>query len=136
MTGLTQIFEYSPPCTTFENITDKQIHHAIKRLKPYKGMGPDQHSNSLYTHCHELLVPHLGPYYRTTFNLKHYPSRWKYSTTAVLRKPDKPNYSLPKAYCPITLLNMIGKILSSIISEDLVHLSETQNLLPANHFGG
>src|ERR1700691_1359314 len=68
--------------------------------------------------------------------LKHYPEGWKTSTTPVLRKPNKPDYSLPKAYRPITLLNTIAKTLSSIISEDLVHLAETHNLLPANHFGG
>jgi len=129
-------FEYPDPCATFQNVTDQQIHRAIKRLKPFKGTGPDHHSNSLYIHCRSLLVPHLGPYYRATFDLKYYPPGWKYSTTAVLRKADKPDYSLPKAYRPITLLNTIAKILSSIVAEDLVHLSETHNLLPSNHFGG
>jgi ribonuclease HI len=134
--GIAPDYEYPPPCTAFQNITDEQIHRAIKRLKPYKGTGPDQQSNSLYKNCRELLVPHLGPYYRATFDLKHYPAKWKHSITDVLRKPDKPNYSLPKAYRPITRLNTIAKILSSAVSEDLVHMSETHNLLPANHFGG
>ena len=129
-------FEYPDPCATFQNVTDQQIHRAIKHLKPYKGTGPDRHSNSLYIQCRELLVPHLGPYYHATFELKFYPPGWKYSTTAVLRKADKPDYSPPKAYRPIMLLNTIAKILSSIVAEDLVHLSETHNLLPTNHFGG
>jgi hypothetical protein len=129
-------FNYPPPCSTFQNVTDAQIHRAIKRLKPYKATGPDQHSNSLYIHCRELLVPHLGPYYRATFDLKYYPEAWKTSTTPVLRKPNKPDYSLPKAYRPITLIKTVAKVLSSIVSEDLVHLAETHNLLPANHFGG
>jgi ribonuclease HI len=130
------LYDYPPPCTTFQNVTDAQIHRAIKRLKPFKGTGPDRQSNSLYIHCRELLVPHLGPYYRATFDLKFYPEAWKTSTTPVLRKPNKPDYSLPKAYRPITLLNTIAKILSSIVSEDLVHLAETHNLLPPNSFGG
>ena len=129
-------YDYPPPCTTFQNVTDAQIHRAIKRLKPFKGTRPDQQSNSLYIHCRELLVPHLGPYYRATFDLNYYPEDWKTSTTPVLRKPNKPDYTLPKAYRPITLLNTIAKILLSIISEDLVHLTETHNLLPPNSFGG
>jgi hypothetical protein len=78
----------------------------------------------------------LPRHYHATFNLKYYPPEWKYSTTAVLHKADKPDYSLPKAYRPITLLNTIANILSSIVAEDLVHLSKTHKLLPANHFGG
>src|SRR5882762_1979832 len=54
----------------------------------------------------------------------------------ILCKPNKPDYSLLKAYRPITLIKTVAKVLSSIISEDLVHLTETHNLLPANHFGG
>ena len=134
--GIDPDYQYPPPCAAFDNITDQQIHRAIKRLKPHKGTGPDRHSNSLYIHCRKLLVPHLGPYYRATFNLKYYPKEWKTSTTAVLCKPGKPDYSLPKAFRPITLLNSIAKILSSIVSEDLVHLAETHHLLPDNHFGG
>jgi hypothetical protein len=61
--GIDPNFQYPPPCTAFQNITDQQIHQAIKRLKPYKGTGPDHHCNSLYIHCCELFVPHLGLYY-------------------------------------------------------------------------
>jgi hypothetical protein len=133
--GINPNFQYPLPCTTFQNVTDQQIHRAIKWLKPYKGTGPDRHSNSLHIHCRKLFVPHLGPYYRATFNLKHYPKGWKTSTTSVLRKPDKPDYTIPKAHRPITQLNSIAKILSSIVAEDLVHISETHKLLPANYFG-
>jgi len=129
-------FNYPPPCSAFQNVTDAQIHRAIKRLKPYKATSPDQHSNSLYIQCRELLVPHLGPYYHATIELKYYPKAWKTSTTPILRKPNKPDYSLPKAYHPITLIKTVAKVLSSIVSEDLVHLTATHNLLPANHFGG
>ena len=31
---------------------------------------------------------------------------------------------------------MIAKTLSSVISEDLVHMAKMHHLLPANHFGG
>jgi len=82
------------------------------------------------------LRPHLSSYYRAMFDLKHYPTKWKSSTTAVLQKPGKPDYSWPKAYRPIALNKTIAKTLSSIVSEDIVHLSETHHLLPANHFGG
>ena len=33
-------------------------------------------------------------------------------------------------------MNMIAKLLSLIVAEDLVYLMEKHALLPANHFGG
>ena len=48
----------------------------------------------------------------------------------------KANYNAPKSYCPITLYNTMGKLLTAIMMEDMVHLAEKHHLLPANHFGG
>jgi hypothetical protein len=100
-----------------------------------KAPGPNQISNSVYTHCTDILVPYLGKLYRATFCLKHYPKWWKLYSTIVLRKPGKPDYSLAKAYRPITLLDTMAKILSSCIAEDFEHMAKCYNMLPTNHFG-
>ena len=52
----------------------------------------------------------------------------------VLRKPTKPDYTVPNAHQPISLLNMMAKVLSACIVEDLVQAAEAHNLLPSNHF--
>src|SRR6266481_2685178 len=56
--------------------------------------------------------------------------------TIVLRKPGKPHYDVPKVHRPIALMNTIGKLLSVVVAEDLVHMCEKHSLLPDNHFGG
>ena len=66
----------------------------------------------------------------------HFPTIFKESNTLVLRKPKKPDYSKPNAYRPIALECTIGKVLESIIAETISYLTETYELLPANHFGG
>jgi len=48
----------------------------------------------------------------------------------------KPRYDIPKYYHPITLLNMMAKLLTSIVAEDMLHLMEKYQLLPPVHFGG
>jgi len=53
----------------------------------------------------------------------------------VLRKPVKPDYTVPGAHWPIALLNTIAKILSACVVEDLTQMAETHGLLLANHFG-
>jgi len=69
--------------------------------------------------CPHLLVPHLGPIYHATFELRVYQAQWRDSVTIVLRKPTKLNHTVPGAHWPITLLNTIAKILSTFIAEDL-----------------
>jgi hypothetical protein len=92
-------------------------------------------SNSVYTHCTDLLLPHLGSIFRATFTLSMYPKAWKDSSTIVLRKPNKPDYSNPSAFRPIALLDTMGKILSACVVEDLTQMAKMHHLLPPNHFG-
>ena len=56
--------------------------------------------------------------------------------TIVLCKPGKPRYDIPKAHCPIALMNTISKLLSSIVTEDLTYMCERYSMLPNMHFGG
>jgi len=55
---------------------------------------------------------------------------------ALLRKPGKLNYKVPKAYHPIALLCTIPKVLTAIVAEDISHMVEKGTLLPDTHFGG
>ncbi|XP_044717879.1 endonuclease-reverse transcriptase domain-containing protein [Hirsutella rhossiliensis] len=52
-----------------------------------------------------------------------------------LRKPDKGDYTLAKAWRPISLLSTLGKILEAVVAERISYAVEAQGLLPANHFG-
>lgn len=54
----------------------------------------------------------------------------------VLRKPKKPNYSVPRAYRPISLLNTLGKLLKAVIAQQLSYLAKQHGLLPDTQFGG
>ncbi len=54
----------------------------------------------------------------------------------MLRKPGKLHYDILKAYRPITLLNMMWKVLTVIVASHITFLLEKFHLLPTNHFGG
>lgn len=125
-----------PEVEKFRPITTEQLLRIISKLRPYKAPGPDGIPNCVYMQCRDLLVPILIPLFRATFTLNYYPQAWRESTTVVLRKPEKPDYSVPKAYRPIALLNVISKLLSACVAENLNRLAERWDLLPDNHFGG
>ena len=105
-------------------------------MSPYKATGPSGLSNAVLTHCADMLTSHLGCLYHATFHLSTYPQQWKTITTVVLWKLDKPDYTVAKAYRPITLMETLAKSLSGCVAEYLSYQAEKHNLLPKTNFGG
>jgi hypothetical protein len=52
-----------------------------------------------------------------------------------LQKPDKLDYTKPKAFRPISLLLTISKGLEVVIAVRLSYIAKEYSLLPKNHFG-
>jgi hypothetical protein len=73
----------------------------------------------------ELIILYLLHIYRASFQLNHYPASWKKYDTIVLQKPNRTDYTISKAYCPIVLLKTLAKPLSMAVTEDL-HTREKQ----------
>jgi hypothetical protein len=74
--------------------------------------------------------------YQASRDLKYIPQRWRTAKIVVLREPNKQDYSRPKAYRSISLLQTISKRLEAVIARRLSYLAETYRMLPENHFGG
>ena len=51
---------FPEPICDFQNITDKQIHRAIKRLSPFKAPGPNGVCNIVSTKNTDMLVDATG----------------------------------------------------------------------------
>ncbi|KAF8675303.1 hypothetical protein AX14_005146, partial [Amanita brunnescens Koide BX004] len=65
-----------------------------------------------------------------------WPSYFKDSQSVIIPKPNKPDYSIPKAYRPIALLNTIGKLLTKVLANRLQHDAAEFGLLHRDQFGG
>jgi len=104
-------------------------------MKPYKASKKDMVPNSVFIHAREDLVPHLGPLFRATNTLEYYPQEWASTETLIMKKPRKPDYTVPSAWCPIVLSDGMAHLLNSCQMEEIVTMCETHNILPANHFG-
>ncbi|KIK12793.1 hypothetical protein PISMIDRAFT_51566, partial [Pisolithus microcarpus 441] len=128
--------DYPLPLDTPESITDENIHHNISCLSLFKVPGTDGISNSVLIFCKDILVLYLLPIYRAVFTLCTYYDPWREFTMVVLWKPGKSDHSLTKSYRPTALLNMTSKLLMAIVTEQLSHIAESNNLLLPTHFGG
>ena len=85
--------------------------------------------------CVDALIDHLFYIFRAVFELNIYHPRWLESITVVLRKISKSSYDLAKSYCPISLIDTIAKVLSTLCTKHTSYLAEKHNLLPASQFG-
>ena len=73
--------------------------------------------------------------FQTSLDEGSLPSQWRNARIIPLRKPDKANYTLAKAYRPISLLATLGKLLESVVADRISYMVEEYGLLPTNHFG-
>jgi len=128
--------DYPEPVCEFTPITDNQVYRVIRNLAPFKAPGPNGVSNVVFTKCANQLVPWMGHLFQATFKFNVFPTEWLTSKTVVIRKPGWPDYSTPKAYRPIALLDTMSKILSACVAEGLVWITNKHNLLPSTHFRG
>jgi hypothetical protein len=129
-------FDYPEPLPDPLQVDTKQIIAHIAKLAPYKAHGPDGIPNIVLQKCSDLIADRLTRIYRVIINLGIYYDPWREFTTVVLRKPNKPNYEVPKAYRPIALISTMAKVLTAIVAENLSRIVEQHHLLPKTHFGG
>jgi len=67
--------------------------------------------------------------------LRYWPKHFKKSTSIIIPKSNKANYSLPKLFCSIILLNTMGKLIEKIISKRLQIHTISSNFLHLNQLG-
>ena len=130
-----QGFNYPEPAATWTAIMDEQLHKTVTKLSPYKVPGPDGIANIVFQHCPNPR-PHILNLFNAVFTHHTYYDPWRESVTVILRKLGCPDYSTPKAYHPIALLNTTAKLLSALVTDRASYILETHNLLPPTHFGG
>ncbi len=65
----------------------------------------------------------------------HHPPHFKEANTVILKKLAKKDYSEPKSYRPIALLDTLGKALETVVLRKLSDLAEEHHLLPPQQMG-
>jgi hypothetical protein len=65
----------------------------------------------------------------------YHPKIWHTTITIALAKPGKPDYSDPRAYWLIQLLECIGKVLEKIMADKLTFVLNKYTIAPCTQFG-
>jgi hypothetical protein len=100
-----------------------------------KAPGIDEINFRVWRELWPVVSDHLLCLCSPSLELRHVSKQWKTTRIGTLRKPGKADYTLPKAFRPISLFSTISKGLEAVVAARLSYLTEKQNLLPINHFG-
>lgn len=134
---LSDIDDYHYPTELpMPEITPWEIERAILKATPFNAPGPKGVPNAAWKHSLPTLLPWLVVLFNACLRLGHCPQVFRHSITVAIRKPGKPDYTDPKAWRPISLLETLAKVLESVITTRLSYFAETHRLLPDTHFGG
>lgn len=131
----TEGYQYPAPLEC-PDITASEIERAAHRVAPNKAPGTDDITNGILRQTLDILLPSLCKLFNACLRQGHCPEHFKESITVVLRKPGKDDYSQPKVYRPIALLNTLGKLMEAVMANRLAYLADVHHLLPSRHTGG
>ena len=135
--GLPKLLYVSWPLELpWQPITELEIQRSLRATKSSTAPGEDGLPMLVWKHLWNPLKELIARIFTASINLGYHPKRWRSARIVVLRKPGKPDYSVPGAYRPISLLNTLGKLLEAVVAKRLSHLAEKHDLLPDTQFGG
>jgi len=134
--GTGQLEAIPAPELRMPKITEKEIKRAIQDSNPKKAAGMDELTFAVWQKVLPSTLKWIHWLYNESLDKAYIPKAWKEAKLVAIRKPGKPDYTVPKAYRPISLLSTLSKGLESILAKRLAHMAESLQLLPATHFGG
>ena len=139
-------YNYPEELPTDNYITTKEVLSIFKRIKAKSAPGIDKIPNSFLKKIgetgetllkEELLKENL--FYKaitilinSSWKYSYFPTIFKRAKSICLKKPGKSDYTSPKAWRPIALLNTLGKIIELATSIKIRDLAEKYTLLPPN----
>lgn len=133
LSGIPQLETRSWPPISHNEITDM-----LKLTSNTSAPGPD---NLTWHHLKLIIdsvdvIDSLCTLFNNICRFGVWPPWLSESFSVIIPKPKKADYTVPKAYRPIALLNTIGKLLTKVIAHRLQHDAAAFSLLHEGQCGG
>ena len=116
-------------------LTIEEVERRIFAAKSWKATGDDGLPAIVWKQVWPVVKDRVLLLFQTSLDEGELPTQWRNAKIIPLKKPNKGDYMVAKAWRPISLLSTLGKTLESVVAERISHAVETSGLLPTNHFG-
>ena len=101
--------------TAVDITSNSRMAEVIKGVKVSSCSGPDDISYKVLSHCWDTVSPALQFIFRDCITLGILPEGWLMAEGIFLKKPDKPDYTNPKAFRMINLAPCVLKVFERLM---------------------
>ena len=115
-------------------ITVEEVAAAIKALDVRKAGGPDGAQSFMLKWAADTLIPELTGLFNLCWHAGRIPQGWREAWVTLVYKRSGSRAD-PSSYRPISLLALVGRLLSAVINKRLYGMLEARGLLVDNQFG-
>ena len=105
--------EPNPEDMEFHDVTKHEVHNALFTMAPAKAPGITGMMGRAYQWAWTLLEDEIFHLVRLCAKSGYHPKEWRTSIAIALQKP-KRDYSQPRSYRLIQLLEILGKVLERV----------------------
>ena len=117
-----------------KEFTVQEIKNAVASMGNKKAPGEDGITGEIFKGLVGILPRYITAIYNSCFRRGIFPSRWKNAVILPITKPGKDGSDDVSKFCPISLLDIGGKVLEKIVINRINHVF-SQGFMNENPFG-